>query len=352
MRDNPRNCEVEAIGSIEQTHRFRNLPDFAQSSFGSPFMQKMKDTILPFEYSKMTEFKLDKTRGVRANAEIIPPPAWSPLTIPFNYSYRQNPGVKSLTDEWGNIVTRNMHAAPKMYSSVTPFDSPEVPSAPSLNLPPLSTLEPVLQDLVAQGRRLMEERPIYTRRSFPNFFPGNEWEKMGTNATRFLFQYVGYTFSSGPWQNAIVKFGLDPRTDPKYRIYQTMIFIIESVLRISKASSGGKREKREKTEQEKRREGHLFDGVNLSRDGKVWQVCDVTDLLLKDLLATPNLRERCHIQCDGWYHNGTWRKSRPSCDTRSMPFRPASQSTMTSNSGEWHMGCQIALRGTTGTHRG
>ena len=308
MSDNPTKYRVDVAGTINQTHRFHSLPDFVQSSVDSPFMQKMKDTILPFDYEKMKQFKLDMSKGVKTKTEIIPPPSWSPASIPFNYSYRQNPGVRSLFDSHGNLITRNTQVPPKICSPSIPFDTLVVPSAPPPELPPPSSLEPTIQHLIATMKSLMEDRPIFTRRSFPNYIPGNEWEQLGQNVTKSLFQYVGYVFGSGPWRDSIVKFGVDPRTDPKYRIYQTMMFVVDQDRKVGDADQVRKGTKREKSEQELRKESHLFDGINISHDGKVWQVCDVTDPLLRGLLATSNLRRHCHVESDGWYHNGTWSK--------------------------------------------
>ena len=310
MKDCSKRYQVNFLGTIKHTHRFRSLPDFVQSSANSPFIQKMKDTILTFDFENIKRFKLDMSKGVKPNTEIIPPPSWSHLSIPFNYSYRQNPGVKTIMDSQGNLVTRNTQLPPKIYSPTISFDSPVVPSGPAPELPPLSSLEPAVQDLVTTMKRLIEDRPIFTRRSLPNCIPGDEWENLGQNVGKFLFQYVGYMFNSGPWRDAIIRFGVDPRLDFKYRIYQTMMFVVDREPKSSKSKLMRRRHRREKTEQELRKESHLFDGVNVSPDGKIWQVCDVTDALLKDLLATQNLRDKCHTESDGWYHNGTWSKVR------------------------------------------
>ena len=34
----------------------------------------------------MKGFKLDMSKGVQPNTEIVPPPSWTHLTLPFNYS--------------------------------------------------------------------------------------------------------------------------------------------------------------------------------------------------------------------------------------------------------------------------
>ncbi len=53
---------------------------------------------------------------------------------------------------------------------------------------------------------------------------------------------------------------------------------------------------RRRTEQVVKKESHLFDGKTVSKDGKIWQVCDVTEPFLKDLLATANIRKECHVR--------------------------------------------------------
>lgn len=65
MRDNPTSYRVEAIGGIDQTHRFRGMrtaytkaeyctliqlgmPDFVTSTVNMPLTQKFREHILPF----------------------------------------------------------------------------------------------------------------------------------------------------------------------------------------------------------------------------------------------------------------------------------------------------------------
>ena len=40
---------------------------------------------------------------------------------------------------------------------------------------------------------------------------------------------------------------------------------------------------------------HLFDGSVVSKECKVWQVCDISDPTIAPLLATQNLRPNCHV---------------------------------------------------------
>ncbi|SLM35004.1 Transcription factor IIIC, subunit 5 [Lasallia pustulata] len=295
---------IRPVGLIEQTHRFRGLPDFVWSTTNSPFMQKMREHIYPLDYEKMKSFKFDLSRGPKPGMDLIPPPSFTRLLIPFNYGYHQNPAVRRMVDAFGNVTTFNTQVANKILTQMVTYDVESVPAGPRDDLEPIDILEPLKHDLIERLRQLLEERPIWTRRAIGNRLaaPGREWN------TKHIYQYAGYMFRSGPWRDAVVKFGVDPRSDPKYRIYQTMTFQIDEkqVEDLEMPNPGGQKPSRKA----KNSLSHLFDGKTVVLDGKVWQVCDVVDPLLKSLLDTDDLRDECHIKTDGWYHNGTWAKVR------------------------------------------
>lgn len=258
----------------------------------------------------MKAFKIDTSKGVKPNTEIIPPPSWTHLTLPFNYSYRQNPSVKHVVDHLGNVSTTNVNAAPRVANLPLPFDIDIVPQAPSPDLPAIETLAPAMQRLVNTVLSVMQDRPIFTRRALYNCIPGNDWDILGQNAAKHVYQYVGYMFSSGPWRDALVRYGVDPRTNPRFRIYQTMIFMLDTEPKDNRARYNRTKPDRTMSELVSRKESHLFDGETVSKDGKIWQVCDISEPFLKNLLSTTNLRKECHSERDGWYHNGTWAKAK------------------------------------------
>jgi len=198
-------------------------------------------------------------------------------------------------DQRGNVSTKNAHGPRKVMTLPVPFDIPEVPSAPMANLDPLETLELPLQNLVASVRSLLEERPIFTRRALINSLPDSAWDKIGSNSAKYMWQYCCYSFSSGPWRDAMVRFGVDPRKVPECRAYQTMMFMLESETKDNRAKQSRSKRDGNKSHQGSTKESHLFDGNTVSKDGKVWQVCDISDTLLKDLLATTNIRNECHV---------------------------------------------------------
>lgn len=169
-----------------------------------------------------------------------------------------------------------------------------------------------MQRIIAQARHLFTTRPIWTRRALYNNLDPADFKALGWNGTKHVQQYVGYSFDSGPWRDSIVRFGLDPRTDPEYRIYQTMMFQLEPQSTFGRSRGELTMIKRDwKTVAElQERKSHLFDGVQVHTDGKTWQVCDVTDPLLASIFNSATLRSTCHLKLDGWYQNGVFSKAK------------------------------------------
>ena len=190
---------------------------------------------------------------------------------------------------------------------------------------PYEKLDDKLRGLVDLVRALFDERPIWTRRAVRNRIHQEHFLLIG----KYAYQYVGYMFSSGPWRDSVVKYGIDPRMDSMYRFYQTLVFKMKDPARaprvaqrpVSQAYLGPARGGARSTVNVPAGTSHIFDGTAVSSEGRTWQVCDVTDPPLKRALATRNLRSKCDVSLcsavtsllnyvqiygDGWYHNGTW----------------------------------------------
>ncbi|KAI4107045.1 MAG: hypothetical protein LQ339_002741 [Xanthoria mediterranea] len=312
MQDNSIRCQVETIGSISQTHRFRRLPDFVWSTERSPFMTKMKEHILPFDYTKLKNFKFDMSKGIQEENDIVPPPRWTHQTVPFNYSYRQNPAVHQILSTTGH-TTRNMQAPRRNRIPMVTHDISTVPTTPPGDIPPENSLPDSFRLLLTAMRDILVQRPVCTRRYLQNHVPIDIWKKVGPNAAKQLWQYVGYIWNSGPWRDSICALGIDPRKDRQMRWYQTMMFQLEAEpgdTRLDRAKTSKTMIDRELAATGKNREGHIFDGRTVGLDGKVWQLCDITDPLLRGMLETSTLRDECHELSDGWFTNGTMAKLR------------------------------------------
>jgi general transcription factor 3C polypeptide 5 (transcription factor C subunit 1) len=211
-------------------------------------------------------------------------------------SYRQNPAVRYTVDDTGQPVVVNDQAPPKVLTLIVSADVDVIPSAPPSDLPNAATLDPGIRDTISQLEKLMEERPLWTRRALLNRFTNPDYQY----TLKHSIQHVGYMFRSGPWRDTIVKLGVDPRSDPKYRFYQSISFQIydrdENGVRRQWQDERSKYQRHMKGKK-RNLQSHLFDGRHVELDGKVWQVCDITDPLLKGLLTdAKKLRTSCDVR--------------------------------------------------------
>lgn len=214
--------------------------------------------------------------------------------------------VRPAHETAGQTTTKNISLPRKQENQHTQFNALLVPTGPSSLLPPLTSLEPPLRRLITAARDLFTERPIYTRRALFNLLPAEDLAIIGQNATKHIQQYVGYVFKDGPWSKAIIRFGVDPRKDQHLRIYQTLTFNLNQ-----KGESGATNQNSDTVQNMGQEiESHIFDGTRLYHDGKMWQVCDITDPVLAKVFATDDLRKECHLEYDGWFRNGTLAKAR------------------------------------------
>ncbi|RDW92801.1 transcription factor TFIIIC subunit TFC1 [Aspergillus mulundensis] len=326
LRDNVGKYQVEPVGLVERTHLFRGMPDFVFSTTPSPFANRFREKILPFNYHKMKEFDLDMSKGALQNVDLIPPPSFSHSDIPFHYFYRQNPTVRQTLDKAGNPTTVNTQTSAKVLTHLVPYDIDPVPQGPRANLPPIESLDPVLKETIAIILNLFESRPAWSRRALRNNLKSIEQRY----ALRHAVPYAGYIFRSGPWRDAIIAFGHDPRKDPASRIYQTTMFrILPGTSETARdrdtrdrEAGGGRRhtllpranDLLANPEVSTSSTSHLFTGQPpLPLDGRMWMFCDIIDPLLQGILEpTPQpadfVRQECDIATDGWYGNGTMAK--------------------------------------------
>ncbi|GKZ26234.1 tau 95 subunit of transcription factor TFIIIC [Aspergillus brasiliensis] len=334
LSDNVSRYQVEPVGLVNRTHVFRGMPDFVFSTGSSSFVNRFREQILPFDYDKMKHFDLDMSKGAITDVDIIPPPSFSFGDIPFTYIYRQNPTVRQAIDNSGNITTVNTQRVVKVLTHLVSYDIGTVPTSPRTNCPPIHTLDKTLQETISAVEALFQQRPAWTRRGLRNSLPTIEQRY----ALRHAIPYVGYIFRSGPWRDAIIKYGHDPRTDPSYRIYQTAMFrILPREADVARDGYTGRRhavaragevpqyldethaDQQQTETQQLPTTTHLFTGcLPLPRDGRMWMFCDVTDPTLRSILF-PNdphpppagfLREECDIVTDGWFGNGTLAKTK------------------------------------------
>lgn len=304
LRENAGNYTIRPVGTINETQRFRSLPDFQHRAGHVPAMREVATHLVNPTMSSIKDFSIYSKPGALRQPDLVGPPLFTSFQQPINYLYYQNPAVSTMLDAQGKAKTVNTQAPTKRAIYAVSSDIAEVPDARPAGLPPLETTTKYLQQAVANLSELLETRPIVTRRVAMNRI---DWgsESMFKDAT----QYVGYSFRSGPWRDALVKYGLDPRTDPKYRIYQTIMFQLmrkDKVMEAAKKMPDGKnRWLRGDRFRKDETPSHIFDGKGITTNGKTWQICDIEDPILKTLFDTDDLQTECDVDSYGWYYNGT-----------------------------------------------
>lgn len=303
MKDNPTRCKVEPIGNIESTHVWRAMPDFVYSTQSSTFLQEIRTKVLPQEYPLLKQWRLPRTYGL-SDTETFPPPVLSNHSLAHNYTYRQNPAVKAVADPaTGQKKLHNTQEPVKTYTHQCKDNDLEYPTSPPAECPDISQQPATVQRLYEVIRDLFEERPIWTRRALINRLP----DDAPVFFARYAIAYVAFAIRSGPWRDALCKFGVDPRKDPAYRKYQTVLLQL-----ISSRDKETLKEFARIWHRSRDKQSHIFDGTRLPSDGKVWQLCDLEDPQLKPLVDIPDIyvRSQCETRYFGWYPNGTSSKIR------------------------------------------
>ncbi|KAI1266705.1 hypothetical protein F5Y18DRAFT_382344 [Xylariaceae sp. FL1019] len=306
LQDNSDRYHVEAVGMIRDSHRYRGLADFQFAPKPDSFIKQVGDHLLPLELSKLREFKIDEGVKTDLGIELIPPPHFTDKVIGFNYNYEQNPGIiERGVDEDGETRLVNRQGRKVLsYGYFIHHDSFPAPAGPR-DRREGNARDRVPDGLMKQLHRLMERRPIWTRRSIINNVQGVYAESL----LKLALQLVGYQFRGGPFRDAIVKYGVDPRNDAKYRKYQTVAFkMSKNMMGETKLSWQTIRRGQVNSLSNNDRNSHLWDGKNFSAQGKLWQLCDITDPFVVDLIEAAQVRPECDVAYAGWFYPGLWLK--------------------------------------------
>ncbi|KAF3009546.1 tau 95 subunit of transcription factor TFIIIC [Curvularia kusanoi] len=301
LQDNASRYKVAFAGVIDETHRFRAMPDLQYAASQNDVMVGLRDYVLPARYADLKQYNINTAAGADLTKSVGPSAEFMQMPIAFNYKFQQNAYVKYTDQGEVNLQRRFRYNS---YIILKPTDE-VVPTQPKPTLQPESSLTPYLQALINQIKNLLKERPIITRHRLYNKLG---WDKR--TRLRQAAVYCGYFFESGPWREALIAWGVDPRTDPYYRKFQTVSFLSykkRGTVRHHDAFDKHVRELSQMTADELEHQ-HTFDGIHASDTGSTFQFCDITDPLLAKILATDDIRTTCAPTFQGWYHVGTWAK--------------------------------------------
>ncbi|GAM83879.1 hypothetical protein ANO11243_018690 [Dothideomycetidae sp. 11243] len=297
--------DVEPVGAIRSSHRFRSLPDFQLLDQDSYVMRDVARNLLdPSRKSPLEKIKAFRPdMSDRTPLEImVGPPQFTSYDQQLYYLYAQNRGTATFTDAEGRVVSVNSMIPIRRLKIGLPATEPVVPTQRPSGLPELSDSTESLRDAVAKLDDLLKDRPVITRRAAMNI--------CGINSSQLLnnaIQYSGYTFRSGPWKDTLCRFGIDPRTSPDYRIYQTLSFQLppRQPDPVKTAATGGKWKRPHQlardTSDDESPESHIFSGASMNTRNRTWQIIDITDPLLVRIITAALPRAEPDLETYGWY---------------------------------------------------
>ncbi|ODQ58831.1 hypothetical protein WICANDRAFT_84550 [Wickerhamomyces anomalus NRRL Y-366-8] len=288
---------ITPLAIINKTFRFREMSDFQYQVKNSEYVQQVNESIHSLNFDKIKELRFEQdTRPWDFDVkdkqlfDLPPPPRFSSIPLPFNYHYKKN--AASVVKE-GKLTRKNKHI--KLNSIIIKFND-EAPKQPSIEL--LNQLKvfqseqdnPFFKDTIITLdilKKLFDEKPIWIRKHLEAILP-NPLKP----CLKYALPQISYSFTKGPWRQSYIKFGIDPRTSPKYGKYQTEGFRVPNYFQkipkgfMSEIPNGVSA-------------SFQFDGTQVPLTLS-FQLENILDEQVQDLLKKAIIRTECDFQ-DGWY---------------------------------------------------
>ncbi|CCL99174.1 uncharacterized protein FIBRA_01189 [Fibroporia radiculosa] len=248
---------------------------------------------------------------LKSNLRLFPPPLFSRQVIPQNYNFKANPASVVTTyvdEETGEEKKRLVNRMRwKGYGPVSiTYAEKTVPDKPFASVE--EQRDKTNQALLKRLQELFQERPIWTRAAIFNQFSPFEMREIINS--KVLLPLVSYVFQDGPWRDTQIRLGYDPREDRRARFFQRLYFRNTSHPIVRPSVVSKRQEGRTETamnrvidaqgrEEDKR--SHIFDGLTVKKETAAFQLCDIHDPMLKEMIEDEDdLRETCNER-DGWY---------------------------------------------------
>ncbi|KAK4511326.1 uncharacterized protein ATC70_012541 [Mucor velutinosus] len=303
----------QVVGTVEKTVRFRALADFQYIVPKDDKIRQLKTAISGGDVETIMNYKIPVDDDDFENLRNIPPPVFTTVETPFNYSYKQNASVVRVRVRQPDgsfsikLINRNKYQA--LETTSIQYEDENVPSKSWHNLkPPVADLE---IEAIQATKDLFEERPIWSR-----FAIKNKLDVKYHKLIKKALAHVAYTFQNGAWRDAWIKYGLDPRKDPKYYIYQLVDirrFVKEGSQRkimSRRANPNAIRTRGSHVQSNVEPDQHLFDGIRKPGSSSVYQFCDITDPDIMPLFQNPDHRKEYTTKYSGFLYNCVFERLR------------------------------------------
>ncbi|KAK6203477.1 transcription factor [Scheffersomyces amazonensis] len=332
---------TQPVAIIDKTYSFKSIADFQVSTKNNSVVQDFNNSILEsknFEtlrqyfdnknhFNAMDDFNdTSKEYFKDIDHQLPPPPILSPIRFPFDFRYQKNPFTTAVKDaESGEIRVVSTKNSVKLYTKMIDYNFNIVPDKPAVELIdslsqltskayPVNSPEYLLLKCINWTRDIFDLKPIWLRKQLEDIVP--------EDIRRYVKQalpYVTFIYKSGPWRFCNVKFGVDPKSDKSFWIYQSEYFRIPG-LRFVVPKENTRRmvpntiieaNKKNKTNQEIEVSEYLFfNGVTLPST-VTYQIGDIVDLDITTIIENHRkyfgrdfLRDIPDFQ-DGWINRQT-----------------------------------------------
>ncbi|KAI9249127.1 RNA polymerase III transcription factor IIIC subunit-domain-containing protein [Phascolomyces articulosus] len=299
--------KTEALGTISKTCRFRAMADFQYIVPKDNKLRQLRQSLEEGRVNDILNFQIDEDKSTMVQ---IPPPIFSMRETPFDYNYNQNQPIMRVRvrQRDGSYAIRLVHRfkRPALEIASIKFEEAKVPEGPQFDTDLLKTEEQTLAD---ELKKLFEERVIWTRVGILNHVEASRQRYL-----RGALNTVAYTFRTGPWRECWIKYGIDPRIDKKYHIYQHLgirgLFDFmdarvptgtrKGFNRVVKQSIANA--KKEITANREENVNLIFDGKNAPPKSAVICLVDVTDPDFQVLLNSPKYLKSVCTKDSGFYY--------------------------------------------------
>ncbi|KAK1924864.1 RNA polymerase III transcription factor IIIC subunit-domain-containing protein [Papiliotrema laurentii] len=332
----------EVVGPIPHTVRFRAMADWKYTPQPEGRTSQLAAALRDIDYDQILAYTVPPTPEdfgeamtpkegenpsqpqYRSILDLQPAPVFSERRIPFIYNFRNHPST--FLDEYEDERTKEIKrrfANRSRFVAVSLQKLPHHHKPQSVPTGPPKSIASKMADLdpriLERFRQLLEQRPVWARHALLAQF--NEADRRTIRLNKYYLPAVVYTFGAGPFWKTVVRFGYDPCQDRSSATLQRIYFYThvnrqgrfnaldedsESEEENSKGHLEWEAEQKRLVEEGRRppldpTQEHIFDGKLLHRDRPDFQLCDITDPLIRRIIEDPkNLRDVCDPR-SGWY---------------------------------------------------
>ncbi|ORY40014.1 RNA polymerase III transcription factor IIIC subunit-domain-containing protein [Leucosporidium creatinivorum] len=310
---------IAPVGAVTKTARFRAVADFQTSVDLQDPIVALSQSVREMDVAAIKSFAWTEPSDDINDQTFLPPPAFTRHVAPQIYDYRPAHGT---TKGFGHYpVPGGVEGEGESYERMVNVTRWKGHSPQSIKFddgdeklptkPEAKVAEEIEKEGKAQVKQYaktllacLEKRPMWTRTSLLNQLPVDD--KRIVSNQKQVIPYISYTFSDGPFRDLVIRFGYDPRKDPEARFYQHIILRNIDNVRTKapaiKGTSKGKEKQKEAVQiNEDPLRSHLFDGQVLHSKIANFQLCDISDPLIKQHVdASEGVRDTCDKQ-SAWY---------------------------------------------------